>query len=87
MLSIPQRLAEAVRIIILLPLVSWREPCASPAPANVLWPLSRVVITGTFNSCINYIFSSYQYTLYIQVAMAPDTRFRTYPSYSRLYNY
>jgi len=58
-LSIRQPLPEAVRIIILLPLVSWREPCASPVPANVLWRLSRVVITGTFNSCINYIFSSY----------------------------
>ena len=58
-LSIRQPLLEAVRIIILLPLVSWREPCASPVPAKVLWRLSRVVITGTFNSCINYIFSSY----------------------------
>jgi len=59
MLTIRQPLPEGVRIIILLPLVSWREPCASPAPANVLWRLERVVITGTFNSCINYIFSSY----------------------------
>jgi len=59
MLSIRQLFPEAIRIIILLPLVSWREPCASLALANVLWRLSRVVITGTFNSGINYIFSSY----------------------------
>ena len=57
--SIRQPLPAAVRINILQPLVSWREHCASPAPANVLWRLSRVFITGTFNSCINYIFSSY----------------------------
>ena len=58
-LSILQPLLEAIKIIILLPLVSWREPCSSPAPTNVLWCLSSVVITGMFNSCINYIFSSY----------------------------